>query len=317
MNKILATAVALAALASPASAMDFKIVKLTPTENALIADGEIYQGDGMKAVEYLRNNPELEKTNTVFLNSNGGVIAESQWLAKIFRDTKMKTVVRTNGYCVSACFELWAAGTTRVAGSGARIGVHRIHINGHETVETQSDTIAYATRVSKLGVPRAILASMMMQPSAGMYYLTDDDIASMNAFRYNATEDVSSATPAPAPAQPSYQVSYGDTTTAPTDERTQKRIEFDETFEKAYRVSQVQNRGRAAAQKNCDAKGCELILAYKDKNGYYVEMHKSLNSDSRALCRMKEAGIFEDTYRCKNWLTGEAKDYRWSRDPLM
>jgi hypothetical protein len=303
---------------TPANAMDFNISKVSPTENALTINGEIFPGDTKRLINFLQGNPDLENTNTVYLNSNGGAIGESQFLAQLFRDMKMKTVVPTNGYCVSACFELWASGTTRIAGQNARIGVHRVHIGGRETEQTRSDTIAYATRVGHLGVPRAILASMMMQPSAGMYYLTDEDIASMHAFRYNETGKIIASQPVTAPAQ-SFAVTTAPEAapTDPQDVRTQKRIEFDDTFQKAYAVSQAQNRGRAAAAKNCDRNGCEAILAYRDKNGYYVELHKSLNTDSRALCRMTQPGLFEDTYRCKNWLTGESKDYRWSRDPLM
>jgi hypothetical protein len=316
---IVATA-ALFWVITPANAMEFQITKTSPTENALIAEGEIYSGDAKRLLNYLHNNPDAETIRMVYLNSNGGLTNESYIIADVIHELNLTTVVPTDARCESACFELWASGKTRVAGPNAHIGVHRVSWGGREDDKSRARSIEYATYISKFGVPRAILASMMMQPAAGIYYLTDEDMASMHAFRYTSGGNAKTAQPAPAPAPAQ---SFSVTTApeaAPTDPqeiRAQKRMEFDATFAQAYEISKTQNRGRAASAKNCDRNGCEAILAYRDKNGYYVALHKSLNTDSRALCRMTRPGLFEDEYRCKNWLTGESKDYRWSRDPLM
>ena len=322
IRNVLLVAALISTVAS-ADAMDFKVVSAGDGASVMLATGDIVPGDAQRMLSLIESHSSREPVNSVMLISDGGAIRESEMLAKIIRELNLKTAVPENKYCVSACFELWAAGTTRIAGKGARIGVHRVHINGVETAETQATTIAYANRVKNLGVPRAILASMMLQPSAGMYYLTDADISSMGAVRYDMAEEEKKAAPTPqtpAPVAPSYQVTYAAPSVPvgePQDLRAQRRAEFDETYSRAIEASKAQNRGRPAMTRNCDRKSCEEVLAFRDKNGCYVEMHKSLSTDSRALCRMTNPGVFSDEYLCKNWLTGESKTYRWSRDPLL
>ena len=296
------------------NAMDFKVAKMNATDNVLLATGEIVEGDAQRLIDFLGRHPELDSTNTVFLQSNGGLTSESKWLAEIFRKLAYRTVVPSNGHCVSACYELFAAGTTRAAGSNVKIGVHRPYYPGMpESDSSRSFAIAYAERLRSLGVPRSILASMMLQESTGMYYLTNEDLAEMKAFRYGDAQTAQA--PSPAPTQSFAVTTVPDS--APQDLRTQKRIEFDETYAKALEVSKAQNRGRPALIKNCDSRRCEEVLAFRDRNNYYVEMHRSLNSDSRALCRLTRPGLLNDEYLCKNYITGETHTYRWSRDPLL
>jgi hypothetical protein len=317
MNKIFAAAATAAALlTTSANAMDFKVAKMNATDSVLLATGEIISGDAEKLIDFMSRHPELDSTNTVFLESIGGAINESRWIAELFRKLGYRTVVPADGLCSSACFELWAAGTTRAAGPNAKIGVHRVYYQGMEENDaSRSLTIDYAERLRALGVPRSILASLMLQKSRGMYYLTNEDLAEMKAFRYGDAQTAQAPAPAPTPTQSFAVTAVPDS--APQDLRAQKRIEFDETYAKALEVSKAQNRGLPALIKNCDSRRCEEILAFRDRNNYYVEMHRSLNSDSRALCRLTRPGLLNDEYLCKNYITGETHTYRWSRDPLL
>jgi len=99
------------------------------------------------------------------------------------------------------------------------------------------------------------------------------------------------------------------------DPTEQKKREFDVAYGDAVTISSRQN-GAPATLRNCDQRRCEEIAAYYDRKGQYVELHKSLNSDNRVICRLSREGIFEDDYSCTNWLTGQKLAYRWSRDPL-
>jgi hypothetical protein len=99
------------------------------------------------------------------------------------------------------------------------------------------------------------------------------------------------------------------------DPTEQKKREFDVAYGDAITISSRQN-GAPATLRNCDQRRCEDIAAYYDRKGQYVELHKSLNSDNRVICRLSREGILEDDYSCTNWLTGQKLAYHWSRDPL-
>ena len=106
-----------------------------------------------------------------------------------------------------------------------------------------------------------------------------------------------------------------DQTAPELDPIEQKKREFDVAYGDAIAISAKQS-GTPATLRNCDQRRCEDIAAYYDRKGQYVELHKSLNSDNRVICRLSREGIFEDDYSCTNWMTGQKLAYHWSRDPL-
>lgn len=324
MNHSLRNTIAAAAFvaATGANAMTATVVDQYPKGHVLVQlSGMIEIGDFPKIAKTLEAVNNSGKTiDAIYLNSLGGYIQESNFIGRVIRAFNVTTVVPNNADCQSACFELFAAGATRVVGTNARVGVHRIGIEGSENDETKSHTIDYARRVEKFGVPKQILASMMMTPPQDMYMLNASDLAAMGVQRTDGTHLVADLRP-----------SYDATTETPpaaapvetatpepvVDPREQKKAEFETAYSQAYETSRQQNRGRPAVKRNCDRTGCEEIVAYYDAHSRYVQLHKKLNSDSRAICRLVQKGIFEDTYRCTNWMTGKVTEYRWSAEPLF
>ena len=117
--------------------------------------------------------------NTVVLNSRGGRSGQGQCISRSIAARGMKTFVQ--GRCASICFLLFAAGSTRQACEGAKIGVHRpVDV---ATRQESSDPIflqAIMDYSTRYGVPRAIQQRLSETPPKDMYWLNDADLASMN-----------------------------------------------------------------------------------------------------------------------------------------
>lgn len=111
------------------------------------------------------------------------------------------------------------------------------------------------------------------------------------------------------------ELTSANTATSEADLLEQKKQEFDLAYIEALNISARQN-GMPATIRNCDGHRCEDIAAFYDRKGQYVELHKSVHSDNRVICRLTGAGLFEDNYSCTNWLTGQKLSYHWSRDPI-
>ena len=120
--------------------------------------------------------------NTVILNSRGGRSSQGQCISRLIAAKGMKTFVQ--GRCASICFLLFAAGATRQACEGAKIGVHRpVDV---ATRQESADPIFLQTIMdytTRYGVPRAIQERLSETPPKDMYWLSASDLASMNVKR--------------------------------------------------------------------------------------------------------------------------------------
>jgi hypothetical protein len=120
--------------------------------------------------------------NVVVLNSPGGRNGQGECISRSIATRGLKTFVQ--GRCASICFLLFAAGATRQACDGAKIGVHRPADTA--TRQESSDTIFLQTIMeytTRYGVPRAIQERLSGTPPQDMYWLNDADLASMNVKR--------------------------------------------------------------------------------------------------------------------------------------
>ncbi len=146
----------------------------------LALDGEIAAGDG-DALKLMLHGAEAagHQVKEIHLNSRGGSLAVGAKIAAIVRRSGMKTVVEQDRLCASACFLVFAGGSARIAGPGARIGVHRASDDGADTEEARASTIDMVRFAGSLGVPGRILAKMGSVPPGGIYWLSGADLSAM------------------------------------------------------------------------------------------------------------------------------------------
>jgi membrane-bound ClpP family serine protease len=117
--------------------------------------------------------------NAVVLDSPGGHVIASRDLALRIRRLHLTTLVPANAECASACFMLFAAGTQRIAGATARIGVHSAALDGEETGVTLAMSTLMARQCGAFGVPPAILGKMVTKAPDDMAWLSADELRSM------------------------------------------------------------------------------------------------------------------------------------------
>ena len=117
--------------------------------------------------------------NTVILNSRGGRSGQGQCISRFIAARGMKTFVQ--GKCASICFLLFAAGATRQACEGAKIGVHRpVDVASRQESADPIFLQAILDYSTRYGVPRAIQQRLSATSPKDMYWLNDVDLASMN-----------------------------------------------------------------------------------------------------------------------------------------
>jgi hypothetical protein len=106
--------------------------------------GEIKQGDAEAFSQVVKQANDAGKfVANIRLNSDGGNLLEGVKLADAVRFGKMSTNVGKTATCASACFLVFAAGSTKFASYGAQIGVHGASDEtGRETVSSEAATVS-------------------------------------------------------------------------------------------------------------------------------------------------------------------------------
>lgn len=172
--------VGLALTSSTAHAMDFTFDPLDgkPNTGVIVAKGVIAPGDDEKLHRMVAELPGSTVLNGIALSSVGGNYLEGVRLATSIRNTGLTTAVIGN--CSSACFLIFAAGSTKIVFEGAKIGVHSASLRGVETTDAQATTMQMARKLADLGVPPAIVGKVVTTPADDIAWLTSEDLASMN-----------------------------------------------------------------------------------------------------------------------------------------
>lgn len=126
--------------------------------------GEIVPGDADKFSQSVRQANDSGKfVANVRLDSPGGNLLEGVKIADAIRFGKTSTNVGKTAVCASACFLMFAAGSTKNAGYGAQVGVHGASgENGEETAASGAATVSMAKIAKELGVPSAIIGRMVV-----------------------------------------------------------------------------------------------------------------------------------------------------------
>ncbi len=165
---------------TPARAMDFFAVDTGDGRLLLVAQGEIKDGDDKRLHDLVAALPAQSKLFAVGLDSPGGNLREGVYLAKSIHSTGLPTIVSSRGMCVSACFLMFAAGSTRMASINARIGVHSASADGEDNGPAQAITTLMARQAAEFGVPPAIIGKMVTTPPGDVTWLNKQDLAAMN-----------------------------------------------------------------------------------------------------------------------------------------
>ncbi len=175
--------VALASLAvapQPARAMHFFTVNTNDGRLLLVAEGEIKEGDDKRLHDFVAALPAQAKLFAVGLDSPGGNLREGVYLANSIHSTGLPTIVSSRGMCASACFLMFAAGSTRMASINARIGVHSASSDGEDNGPAQAVTTLMARQAAEFGVPSSIIGKMVTTPPGDITWLNRQDLAAMN-----------------------------------------------------------------------------------------------------------------------------------------
>ena len=164
----------------PARAMNFFTVDTNDDRLLLVAQGEIKEGDDRRLHEFVAKLPAQTKLFAIGLDSPGGDLREGVYLANSIHSTGLPTIVSSRGMCASACFLMFAAGSTRMASINARIGVHSASADGEDNGPAQAVTTLMARQAAEFGVPPSIIGKMVTTPPDDMTWLNRQDLAAMN-----------------------------------------------------------------------------------------------------------------------------------------
>lgn len=175
----LAIVAALAAVPGPVGSMQFETLRLQGGGYAIIGAGPINIGDDARLHQMVGTLPANTELVAVGLNSAGGSVVEAGRLAATIRASGLPTIVVDGHTCVSACFLLFAAGTDRAAGEGARIGVHSASDAGRDTFMAQAITTAMAREAATYGVPANIIGRMVTARPDEMAWLSPGELRQM------------------------------------------------------------------------------------------------------------------------------------------
>ena len=154
-NKASAAFIALAVTAGllprQGSSAEIKSIDDRDGRITIAITGKITLGDtDAFAAEVKRANVAGKMVANVSLNSVGGNLLEGVKLADAVRVGKIS--INVDKTCASACFLVFAAGTTKFANYAAQIGVHGASdISGAETVQSDAATVSMAKIPNHLG----------------------------------------------------------------------------------------------------------------------------------------------------------------------
>ncbi|WP_204318727.1 hypothetical protein [Pseudooceanicola aestuarii] len=147
--------------------------------------GSIAGGDAERILAQLDTvEPAPE---TFILNSPGGSVQDALALGRALRKRGVTTRMEEADICLSACPYLLAAGTTRSAASGARIGVHQ-HYFGENTFLPAFTAVSDIQRgqgevmryLSDMGVDPMMMSHALVTPPDEIYLLLPEELTRYN-----------------------------------------------------------------------------------------------------------------------------------------
>jgi len=314
-NKASAAFIALAVTAGllPRQGSSAEIKSITDKDGRVIVviTGKIAVGDADAfTAEVKQANDAGKIVANVSLNSVGGNLLEGVKLADAVRFGKISTNVETT--CASACFLVFAAGSTKFANYTAQIGVHGVSdISGAETVQSDAATVSMAKIAKKLNVPAAIIGRMVVTPPSEMVWLSPTDLQSMGTTMVAKPDQV--------PVIPGPTIANQTPAGAPmplNQDMPASRRSWTTMTDNALEISRRQNGGTAKTLRSCQPREgiCNTGVLFK-MNGKDVAVLSRQNIDGkiiqREICTYND---FDDVRSCVNWDTNQThRDMKDSR----
>ncbi len=168
---------ALAALAVTLSAFAAQAADISVQGSAIRLKGRIEAGDAQKLQDLLATSggrQAFARSGTFLLDSPGGRVSEAMKIARIVERGFSTTVVRSGAQCYSACFIVYAAGSYRIAGEAAALGVHRVALaNGRDDSSTAAALARANDEVKnylqRRGMPALVIDHMMRTPPHDLF----------------------------------------------------------------------------------------------------------------------------------------------------
>jgi hypothetical protein len=150
-------------------------------EAGISVRGPIETGDATRFVAMLNDLLHARpgaQILVVDLDTPGGMVQEGEAMATIIKLNGYSTGIYPGSTCASACSLMFFAGSKKVFGAGARIGVHRASLsNSHtETADTIDTSLSIAESLRSLGASKSVVAKLLATPPNGMSWLTAGDL---------------------------------------------------------------------------------------------------------------------------------------------
>ncbi|KTD13982.1 hypothetical protein [Legionella israelensis] len=150
---------------------DFSKYQLKVSEGEILLSGYFGYGldDDIKRI--LEQNDDIWN---ISLSSRGGRIAVAKNIAKLIKDYKIVTY--TSSTCESACVIAFIAGSKRILGDGARIGLHSYNFPGLTKKENLSFSLADKKLYKKIGVTDSFIKKAFKTPADQMWHPSEREL---------------------------------------------------------------------------------------------------------------------------------------------
>lgn len=187
----LSSAVGLASSLSASADVHFNSLAYSMSGNIFVFDaiphvgwlvGEILPEDYFHLRRMLREH----EIHTLILDSNGGDLYESLYMAAVIHDRQINTYVPATAFCESACANMFFAGASRL--SNGDLGVHQFSTgqqqeNEGDTQLKVSDVISF---LNEFDTPPVVYERMFESPE--LYYFSEMEKKIIN--RYADGDDI-------------------------------------------------------------------------------------------------------------------------------
>lgn len=226
-------------------------------------------------------------------------------------------MVAAGTICASACFVVFAAGTSKYASYSASVGVHGASdAEGRETMEAAGATVVMARVLKELGVPGAVLGKMVVTPPSSMVWLTPDDLRSIGATMtgkpsQTPSEPISGQAPnqLPSTGQAPIQLDPSNNATLSSQTPQSSKKSWDELVKGASALSTQQNGGSIQANRSCqpELRICTMAIFFDDEDGSRMMIRRTEDADGKLIRRdVCSFNKFQDVRTCVDYDLGKA-----------